>query len=213
LGAARRKKLTGWLLHGGARRSRRALMRGAARWSSVRMVGRRGAHGRGKARGGDVRPRGQPEVAGGVEVFTVESGRRPLRVVSSAEQRRARSGGSRRGCARWPMLGAGRSSFGMEDGEQRCTRCDEEGMRLPVRWCWLVARLHYRRRGWQLPGARRAAASNDKAKQHDSTSRQAAVVACMQQGRAWRPMDGGTAARPGVAGVVTRRWRVRLSGG
>jgi hypothetical protein len=33
LGAAGQKKLTGWLLHGGAHRSSRALMRGAARWT------------------------------------------------------------------------------------------------------------------------------------------------------------------------------------
>jgi hypothetical protein len=51
-----------------------APMRGVARWPSARMVGRRGAHGRGKARGGDVGPRGRPEVAGGIEVFTAESG-------------------------------------------------------------------------------------------------------------------------------------------
>jgi hypothetical protein len=55
-----------------------ALMRGAARWPSVRMVGQRGARGQGEAHGGDVRLEGRPEVAGGVEVFTVESGRRQL---------------------------------------------------------------------------------------------------------------------------------------
>jgi hypothetical protein len=78
LGAAGRKKLTGWLLHGGARRSSRALMRGAARWPLARMVGRRVARGRGKAHGGDVGPGGRPEAVGGVEVFTEESGRRQL---------------------------------------------------------------------------------------------------------------------------------------
>jgi hypothetical protein len=78
LGAAGQKKLTGWLLHGGARRSSRALMRGAARWPSARMVDRRGACGRGKAHGGDVGPGGRPKAAGGIEVFTEESGRRRL---------------------------------------------------------------------------------------------------------------------------------------
>jgi hypothetical protein len=31
-----------------------------------------------------------------------------------------------------------------EHGEQRYTRRDEDKTRLPVRWCWPVARLHYR---------------------------------------------------------------------
>jgi hypothetical protein len=70
-----------------------APMRGVARWPSTRMVGRRGAHGRGKARGYDVGPRGRPEVAGGVEVFTVESGRRRLQARRHRGLRTARVDG------------------------------------------------------------------------------------------------------------------------
>jgi hypothetical protein len=55
-----------------------ALMRDAARCPSAWMVGRRGARGQGEAHGGDVRPDGRSEAAGGVEVFTVESVRRRL---------------------------------------------------------------------------------------------------------------------------------------
>jgi hypothetical protein len=59
-------------------------MRVAARWPSARMLGRRGAHGRGKARGGNVGPRGRLEAVGGVEVFTMESGQR--RLLSCSER-------------------------------------------------------------------------------------------------------------------------------
>jgi hypothetical protein len=39
-----------------------------------------------------------------------------------------------------------------EHGEQRCTRRDEDGTRLPARWCCPVVRLRYIPQGWQLLG-------------------------------------------------------------
>jgi hypothetical protein len=59
-----------------------ATRRGTPDHVSARMVGRRGARGRGEARGGDVGPGGWPEAAGGIAVFTAESGRRQLWVVA-----------------------------------------------------------------------------------------------------------------------------------
>jgi hypothetical protein len=67
------------------------------------MVGRRGAHGRGEARGSDVGPRGLPEAAGGVEVFTAESGRHRLRARWRRGLRTARVDG-------WSLA----------DGDRRC---------------------------------------------------------------------------------------------